>query len=158
MSYCSIEDVIARVGAVGVINLGDEVGDSDNSSSEESSSSVIVSEENLALVESSIEEAATEIDAALTPWLNDVTTAYGNQWLRYKCIDLAAEILCGRKGQPVPESFADAAERARQKIELVRRGKTSANGIRVPGLVYPGDGDTTTRQVIGTPIVANPLR
>lgn len=140
MSYCTADDVEDRLSAVGVSYLVDD----------NASESVDASEEGF--IQSAIDAVATEIDGALGQFFTSPrTSGSGNEWLLHRCVDLAAERLCGRKGHKVPQSITDAATRSRDWLEEVRKGDR-----RVPGMTYPGDSDDLIRRTMGFPMVANP--
>lgn len=146
MAYCEVQDVLDRLSQVGVLYQTDDDDDGSYSTSDAD------------LIETCIAEAAVEIDAALAPWFDTPRSTAGNAWLNVRCLDLASERLCERKGQTAPVSIAAAAERSRAWLELVRRGKESDVGMRVPGLEYPGDSDTITAAEQGRPRVVNHRR
>lgn len=137
------QDVLDRLSQTGVLYQLDD----DNDGAYEAA--------DTALVMTCIDEVCVEIDAALAPWIDVPRDAVGNEWLAVRCLDLAAERLCERKGQTPPDSIVNAARRTREWLELVRHGKNSENGMRVPGLTYPTDGDTYTAINIGSPRVVN---
>ena len=146
MAYCTVQQVSDRLLAVGVLYAVDDDADDTLDAGESD------------LVQDAIDDAATEIDEALAPWLDDPRTADGNEWIRVRAIDLACERVCERKGQVAPEGIKAAAQRSREKLDLVRRGTTAQNGLRVPGISYPGDTDTSRLKQIGLPQIGNPSR
>lgn len=139
MSYCSAQDVIDRLSETGAMYC---VNDDEDSSLDASESS---------LIDDSIEAVATEIDAALTPWVNTPRSHAGNSWLLHRCVDLAAARVVSRKGQGVPESLREEAERSRAWLDMVRTGQ-----LRVPALTYPTDVNDLEQRRMGLPLAANP--
>ena len=146
MAYCNNADVIARLSQTGILYLADDDNDSILDANED------------AFVTSAINDASTEIDEALAPWFDDPRSCSGNAWLNAKCVDLACERICGRKGQTPPQHVSEAARIAREKLDLVRRARSAPDGLRVPGLVYPGDTDTAANFAYGRPLFTKPRR
>jgi phage gp36-like protein len=139
--YCSVQDVIDRLSASGVIYLADDNGDGSISNAE-----------MLVAVQSSIDAASSEIDAALIDRIS-LPIAEPNEWFRHRGIDLAAERLAERKGQGVPTSLVEAARRSRDWLEEIRTGERAIPGVSpLPSAVGP------TSTVAGWPRVANPRR
>ncbi len=139
MSYCSVQDVIDRLSATGLIYVADDDGDGTVSGSE-----------TTAAVEASIMAANAEIDAALVGRTNLPIGSPGD-WLRHRGIDLAAERLAERKGHGVPVSLAEAARRSREWLEEVRTGKRL-----VPGVTFSASSSADGTSPPGFPRVVNP--
>ena len=146
MAYCTVNDVIARLSQSGVLYIVDDDNDGTLDTAEE------------AYIASAIADASVEIDEALTPWFDDPSQCSGNPWLNVRCIDLACERLCGRKGQTPPETIVARAQYARERLDLVRRSRNAQDGLRVPGLIYPGDTDTERNRIVGKPLITKPRR
>jgi phage gp36-like protein len=107
------------------------------------------------LMYDAVESVSAVIDGYLTTVIETVpivqTSTTLNRWLRDRCVDLACERLCGRKGKSVVGSIRATADWARNELEKVQNKE-----MRVPGLTYPGDGFVNERHQIGRPVVANP--
>lgn len=145
--YCSTQDVIDRLSENGVRYHADDDADG-----------VVSTAESEAAIAPAIRMANAEIDEALCRWLNTVPIVQNesslNAWLRERAIALAAEYVAARGGSNVPTSLTLAADRARASLVEVRLGPW--DGIRVPGLTYPGDEYIEERRCVGVPRVANP--
>jgi phage gp36-like protein len=140
MSYCSVQDVIDRLSETGVLYVADDDGNGSLSS-----------DETQRAIRSSIDAADAEIDAALASRVT-LPIGGGNEWLRYRSVDLSAERLAERKGQSVPTSLKEAARRSRQWLEEVRQGTQL-----VPGLtLFANPTSSATSSAPGSPRVANP--
>jgi phage gp36-like protein len=146
LAYCTNADVVARLSGSGILYLVDEDNDG-----------ILDPAEDL-LITAAINDASVEIDEALTPWFDNPSQCSGNPWLNVRCVDLACERLCGRKGQTPPETISARAQYARERLDLVRRSRNAQDGLRVPGLVYPGDTDTERNRVVGKPLITKPRR
>lgn len=146
MAYCTNADVIARLSQAGILYMVDDDNDGILDAAEE------------VFITSAVSDASTEIDEALAPWFDDPRACSGNAWLNVKCVDLACERVCGRKAQTPPSHVTEAARIAREKLDLVRRSRSAPDGLRVPGLVYPGDTDTVANWTYGKPLYTKPRR
>ena len=141
MSYCSRTDLRARLSEVGIVYVADSDADGEAANNELATTS-----------DKCIEESDTEINAALTPHFPaSYLPISGNDWLKYRAIDIAAERMAENGGGGVPASLVTAAQRSREWLELVRKGE-----LRVPGLTYPVDGFLEERRKLGIPRSANP--
>mgnify|MGYP000128445845 CR=1 FL=1 len=142
-TYCLNADVVNRLSNAGALYCVDDDRDGTLDASES------------LLIDDAIEAVSAEIDGYLTPIFETVPIVQSagslNRWLRDRCVDLACERLCGRKGKQVVASIAEPAARSREWLENVA-DKT----MRVPGLTYPGDGFISERRLIGRPVVGNP--
>lgn len=141
MSYCTRQDLIDRLGVQGLLYVADDDGDAWASEREQQMS-----------LDPAIANADSQIDAALGAQV-EVPVAQANEWLRHRAIDLALEHVLGNKGGPIPSAVALAADRSRRWLDEVRRGV-----FRVPGLVYPLDGEPRASRPSGLPRVGNPDR
>jgi phage gp36-like protein len=139
MSYCSRQDIIDRLSASGVIYVVDDDGDNNTPSPDE-----------LAYIDQAIAACDAEIDAALLPYVSIPIDGF-NEWLRHRDVDLAVERVIERKGQSVPSSLKEAADRSRRWLELIRKGE-----MRVPGLAYASDMSGEADSSLGQPRVVNP--
>lgn len=142
-TYCENQDVINRLSSVGALYCVDDDNDGTLNATE------------TALITDAVESVSAVIDGYLTPVIETVpisqTSGSLNRWLRDRCVDLACERLCSRKGKAVVKSIKEMADWARGELD-----KVQAKEMRVPGLVYPGDGFVSERRQIGRPVVANP--
>lgn len=138
MSYCTRQDLVDRLSAVGLAYLADDDDDGEVSGSEEER-----------LLDAVIAAADAEIDLALWPHVD--LPIESNDWVRDRAVDLASERLAERKGHAVPAGLWTAAARSRRWLDAVRRGE-----FRVPGLVYTVDGDEEGKRTLGRPRVVNP--
>lgn len=145
--YCSTQDVTNRLSENGVRYHADDDNDG-----------VVSDDESTAAIAPAIRMANAEIDEALCRWLNSVPLSQNedsrNSWLRERAIALSAEYVAARGGASVPTSLTQAADRARASLVEVRLGPW--DGIRVPGLSYPGDEFIEEKRCVGVPRVANP--
>lgn len=139
MSYCSLQDVIDRLSATGLIYVADDDGDG-----------TVSGPETTAAIVASILAADAEIDAALVGRTTLPISSPGD-WLRHRGIDLAAERLAERKGHGVPISLAEAARRSREWLEEVRTGKRL-----VPGVTFAVSRTADGTSPPGFPRVVNP--
>ncbi|MBX9655928.1 DUF1320 domain-containing protein [bacterium] len=139
MPYCDRQDVIDRLSASGIIYVTDDDGDNGDPTPEE-----------LGYIDQAISACDAEIDAALLPYVS-IPIDGSNEWLRHRDVDLAVERVIERKGQSVPTSLKDAADRTRRWLELIRKGE-----MRVPGLAYPSDLSSEVDSSLGRPRVVNP--
>jgi len=141
--YCLNQDVIDRLSSVGILYCTDDDQSGTTGASE------------TALITDAVESVSAVIDGYLTTVIETVpivqTSTTLNRWLRDRCVDLACERLCGRKGKSVVGSIRATADWARNELEKVQNKE-----MRVPGLTYPGDGFVNERHQIGRPVVANP--
>lgn len=138
MSYCTQQDLVDRLSAVGLAYLADDDDDGEVSGSDEER-----------LLDAVISAADAEIDLALAPHVE--LPVASNDWLRDRAVDLASERLAERKGHAVPTGLWTAAARSRRWLDAARRGE-----LRVPGLVYATDGDEEWKHAVGQPRVVNP--
>lgn len=141
--YCSRDDLKRWLSDAGVVVVADD--DADGSANEN----------ELGALDRAILSAGAEIDAALVLTFNVVPLPQDdgsrNQWLKDRCIELAAEYVVSRRGSKVPKSIADRAARTREWLERVLSGE-----MRVPGLVYPIDQDDQIQRQMGLPRIVNP--
>lgn len=142
--YCSRDDLKRWLSDAGVVYVADDGADG------------AADETELGALDRAILSAGAEIDAALTPFFNTLPLpqddATRNQWLKDRCLTLATEYVCRRRGAKVPRAVLEAAERAREWLETVMAGD-----MRVPGLVYPLDQDDEAQRKMGLPRVVNPV-
>lgn len=142
-TYCLNQDVRDRLSEAGVLYCVDDDRDG------------VIDTDGSALIDDAIAAVSAEIDGYLTPVIEAVPVEQSsgnlNRWLRDRCVDLACERLCSRKGKKVVASISQTAARSRDWLEAV-----ADKAMRVPGLVYPGDGFQTERRLIGRPVVGNP--
>lgn len=138
--YCTTQDVRDRVSDAGVLFVGDD--DFDGT----------VESADTDLIDQAIDQACCEIDMYLSSIFDDPqTTLDGNVWLKFACVDLAANYFCGRKGQKVP-GFKEQADDRIVKLAAIAKGE-----LRIPGAVYPVDSTSIDqRQAFGLPRVAQP--
>lgn len=146
MAYCTNADVTNRLSSIGILYLVDDDNDGVLDVSED------------AYVTEAISYATTEIAESLAPWFDDPFAVTTNAWITDRCVDLACERICGRKGQDPPAIILQAAQAAREKLEKARSGRHAPDGLRIPGLIYPGDTDTLKNQIYGKPIITTPRR
>lgn len=139
MSYCTADDLYARLGEGGVLFAADDDGDGACSPGE--------SGRSLAMA---IAAADSEIDAALASRL-PLPIDMPNEWLRHRAVDLACEYLMQRRGGDTPKSVADAASRSRAWLEEIRVGK-----LVPPGVMFRGELASRERSR-GLPRLSNPL-
>jgi len=139
--YCTEQNIIDRLSLAGLMYLLDD----DADESYESADSDIVAE--------AINDASDEIDVYVARWFeNPRTTLSGNSWLKGRCVDIACERLCERKGQNVPASLLSAVGRTREWLAAVATGD-----LRIPQAVYPTDGtNIEDLREFGLPRVSNP--
>jgi len=139
--YCAENDIIDRLSLTGLMYL---LNDDDDSSYESPDS---------ALVEGAISDASDEIDVYVARWFdNPRLNLFNNSWLKGRCVDIACERLCERKGQNVPTSLLNAVGRTREWLQAVAVGE-----LRIPQAVYPTDAtNIEDRREFGLPRVSNP--
>lgn len=118
-TYCSVDDLTARVSRDGKVWAGD-VDDADG---------------DVDTVEDIYHEAAIDYanglaDEALTPHV-DISPRPANDWIRDRVIDIAAARFFSLGGRAVPAPFKEAADESKDKLEQVREGL-----VKVPGLDY----------------------
>ena len=139
MAYCTEQDIIDRLSAVGLLYPLDDDGDA----SYESADSAIVA--------NVIEEVTAEIDAYIQGLFADTLALHGNVWLKVRAVDLACERICQRKGSNPPDSIVYSAEKAMESLEKVR-----VRELRIPNATYPYDAMDSTKRRAGYPRVFNP--
>ena len=81
------------------------------------------------LVAEVIEEADQEIEQA-AHYLYTAASLATNVWVNHRAKDIAAFLLCERRGNPAPASLARKFDRAIELLEKVRIG-----GLLIPGAV-----------------------
>ena len=93
----------------------------------------VTSDEETKYVTPAIKYAGGLIDEAISPFIESVSTARNasNQWLKDRCLDIAAAMAVRLGGNEIPTSLLTLEERALKKLEDVRTHK-----IRVPELTY----------------------
>ena len=102
-AYCSQNDIINRLSADGVTYRIDDVPPTDLGD-------VIV-------------DACSQIDEYLFAQYDPIKLAT-NDWVRERAADIAAFLLCERRGNPVPPGIAAKFDRTTEKLERVRLGIT----------------------------------
>jgi phage gp36-like protein len=138
-TYATIADIQKRTSSRGWINAADMDGDGS------------VSTEELSNAEDCIETVNNMIDAALTPFFSDCSTARqsGNEWLRDRCIELSLYKIMGMGGRDIAETIANDYDDALKMLNQVRTGD-----LLVPCLVLPTP-DNYTGQSRRVPRAAN---
>lgn len=117
MTYCTTDDLYARLGERGILFAADD--DADGACSAGESSRAITA---------SISAASNEIDAALAAhWT--LPLAESCEWLLHRAVDLACEYLLQRRGAEVPRSIAEGASRTREWLEKVHAGSLVPPGL-----------------------------
>lgn len=138
-TYATVEQLEAFVTAGGWLHIADRDGDGTVSTAE------------LDAMKDVVEASNNIIDAALEPHMSpDAVRAADNDWLRDRCLEIAAykgAVLGGRDAAP---SVADNYDDALRMLNQVNRGE-----FRVPRLTYP---KTETNRTTRTPRAINPGR
>ena len=137
--YCTEADIITRLSTGSLLYLLDD----DNDGSYESA--------DTAIVDQFIEDASGDIDICLQTSFPTPRLLIGNWWLKRAAVDLVSQRLFERKGNGVPTSIMDAADRIREQLDAIRDRR-----LRVPGATYPMDGFTNERRALGLPHITNP--
>jgi len=138
--YCGRSDIDDRLSVAGVRFVAD-----DNQSDD------VTEAQRVSAIDTAIKFAGAMIDSALWPWVETVPitqdTTTRNQYLLDVCVDLACERAAQRSGGTVPQVLADAADDARERLDLIREGE-----LRVPGVDYPLDSHPQDLKRVGLPI------
>ena len=136
--YCTTAELSARLTAAGAEYVADRDHDGEVSDDETATSLAVP-----------IAYAGQLIDAALVRFV-ELSTARnsGNEWLRDRCLDIAAARAVSAGGRDVPDQMEDDRQFALTELDAVTNGK------RVPGLIYPEPG--LDRRSTRVPRAANP--
>jgi hypothetical protein len=111
--YCSRSDVEAVLGAAGVVARIDDNETGTASTGED------------AYVTSAIETAAAEMNADLERQYILSQLSASNGWLKRSNALLAAEVLMGRRGNPVQGLLVDQVQRIREQLRLIGMGRAN---------------------------------
>lgn len=74
------------------------------------------------VIDAAIEDASVEIDGYLL-YLFSAASLASSPWIKKKATDLALCYLCGRRGNPIPQSIKERCELAREQLEQVANGQ-----------------------------------
>ncbi len=114
--YCSLTDLQNRLSADGVTYRTDD--------------------DPPTLYGDVIIDASSQIDEHLY-FLYDPTQLALSDWVRERCADLAAYLLCERRGNPPPPGIASKYERAMDRLEKVRLGQLAVPNLPVMKSMAP---------------------
>jgi hypothetical protein len=142
--YCTTQDVINRLSQAGVLYAADPTGQG-------TINDAIVQ----TILTNGLVEAGRQIDRALQPtWIGSLPLTQDDQslnpHLRGWAVKLASLYVATNAGHGVPQALKDDYSEARADLDRVQTKK-----LRIPGLVYPGDGWMALRRGQGRPRVAN---
>ena len=125
-TYATVADVEARLTAYSVTWAADRVTVDGSRSSGE-----------LGMVEAGIEWSNGIIDAAILKLVNSVSARPANDWLRDRCVDLAAYRVMTIGGGDATPVLLDDYERALAWLERVEAGSLDVPGLDV-GVILKG--------------------
>lgn len=108
--YCTIKDLENRLSAEGVSARSDDEPPDD--------------------LGDCINDASTQIDEHLY-FLYDPAQLATSDWVRQRCADVAAFLLCERRGNPPPVGIAKKYERAMERLEMVQLGQLAVPALPV---------------------------
>jgi phage gp36-like protein len=74
-----------------------------------------------------LDDASRTIDEYLLGRYSDGVLS-ANGWVKHRCADIAAYLLCERRGNPPPSGIARKYEAAIEKLEKVRLGRLAVPG------------------------------
>lgn len=121
--YITTSDVQNRLTLSGIMQAADE---------DLSGSGVSTSEES-AVLTPAIKYAGAIVDSAVASFITPAgARSQGNQWLKDRCLDIAAYRVASNGARDAPERVRADYDFAIDQLDLVRSGKLSVPGLSIP--------------------------
>ena len=115
-TFCTRAQIERRLSAEGVLSRLDH--DEDGA----------LSPEEEAALADAIDDASQTIQFYL--WAKYDPAIMGNySWVQHRAVDYATYLLCGFRGNPVPDSVYERVEKAQAFLEAVQQGKATVPGL-----------------------------